>query len=867
MTMIRSGLFEQGGGGAAVALLGVEVQAEVVAGHACAVVRQRYKNEEQKPIEAVYTFPLPSKAVLTGFSMTVLGRRMEGEVHEREEAFRRYDDAITAGHGGALLEQERPNVFTANVGNLLPGEETTIELQYVEPVLADEGAVRWSIPTLVAPRYIPGAPSGDRTAHGVADPTNRVPDADRISPPIGAVSYGLALDLTFDLGVALEVESPSHSIVVAHLENRARVTFTQREVALDRDVVITAFAKTPAVSTTPIATAVSHRKNGSTGAFALTIVPDLGSGQAKRTAARRDIVFVLDRSGSMGGASMPEARTALRLCLRQLREGDRFGILAFDDTIESFAPQLVPFTQATLQQADTWLASVDARGGTELLAPMLEAAKLAPDGVIVVLTDGEVGNEDEILAAFMAAQKSSRVYSFGIGTNVSDALLRALAEKTGGAVEMIFPGERVDEKVVGQFARATAPRVTDITVKTRGIELGEIAPAEPRALVDSEPFCLFATYDEPGRGAVEIRGKLDGESFFLEIPVDLEAENDRPVVAKLWAQARIRDLERSAVIGRRADAMKDRIVKLATLHGVASKYTSFVVVEKRTGDRRASGQPETRVVPVNAPAGWALFGQGVSPLRRMMSAVAGAAPPMPASPPMIPAPMASVPSRPMMAKRAAPMPPPSMGRAGGGGPSTGAPPPPPRAARASVLDESSFEPAAEMDAYDGLALRTADEDDHEMAKALSPKKGGGAASASDNQDSQKRRDPVLAILGRQAASGLWEVPGREPVEVTTEALVTLLRLGLSTTHMIYSAQLKKAVDALLERLSAEPSIGARVRELALGVAWLLASGRRTRHAIEDAARGGGQDLATLAAALGNEPAVRARVDLLAPAAQ
>src|SRR5690606_19347449 len=121
------------------------------------------------------------------------------------------------------------------------------------------------------------------------------------------------------------------------------------------------------------------------------------------------------------------------------------------------------------------------------------AAKLAPDGVIVLLTDGEVGNEDEILAAFMDARGSARVHSFGIGTNVSDALLHALADKTGGAVEKIHPGERVDDKVVAQFARATAPRVTDLSIKTRGVELGEMAPAEPVALVDGEPFCLFAT--------------------------------------------------------------------------------------------------------------------------------------------------------------------------------------------------------------------------------------------------------------------------------------------------------------------------------------------------------------------------------------
>jgi Ca-activated chloride channel homolog len=839
MTMIRSGLFESGG--EAVALLGVEVRSDVVAGHACAVVRQRYRNGEQRPIEAVYTFPLPSKAVLTGFSMTVEGRRMEGEVHEREEAFRRYDEAITAGHGGALLEQERPNVFTANVGNLLPGEETIIEIQYVEPVLADEGSVRWSIPTLVAPRYVPGVPRGDRTAHGVADPTSRVPDADRISPPMGVVDYGLMLDLTFDLGVALEIESPSHAIVVTHEGDIGRVRFTQKEVPLDRDVVITAFARAAGAAAAPIASAVSHRKGGGTGALAVTLVPDLGAAQKKRGQGN-EIVFVLDRSGSMGGSSMPEARTALRLCLRQLREGDRFNILAFDDTIEAFAPQLLPFTQATLQRADAWLQGVDARGGTELLEPMLEAAKLAPSGVIVVLTDGEVANEDEILAAFVAAQRSARVYSFGIGTNVSDALLLALAEKTGGAVEMIHPGERVDEKVIAQFARATAPRVTELTIKARGIEIGEVAPAEPVALVDAEPFCLFATYEEPGRGAIEVRGKLDGEPFFLEVPVDLEAEHDRPFVAKLWAQARIRDLERAIVTGRRADAMKERIVKLATAHGVSSKYTSFVVIEKRTGDRRASGTSETRVVPVNAPAGWTMIPRQA--LRRVAALGAPAhlpAPQMPASPLRAAPRMAQYALAPARVAPAA---------FGAGGYSASAPPPP--GATRGAADYEGGAPRA-------MAERAAPDD--EMPTFLGAMADGFAVDAPTTKGGAPE-DPVLALLSRQAASGLWEDPARDSVASTALALLALFRLGLTTAHVIHGAQLKKAVDALLARLAAD-AVDARLRELALGVAWLVASGRRTRQAIEQFVRGSA-DLVDLATVLGDELQVRARVDRLAP---
>ncbi|MBX3226940.1 MAG: VWA domain-containing protein [Labilithrix sp.] len=781
--------------GTKVPLVGVEVRAEVVAGYACATVRQRYKNGEAHAIEATYTFPLPSKSVVTGFAMTCAGRRLEGMVQEKGDAFRRYDEAVAAGHGGALLEQARPNVWSAAIGNLLPGEETTIEVQYVEPLLADEGAVRWSIPTLVAPRYVAAS----------------VVDAERVSPPIGAATYGLDLEVTFDLGAEVDVESPSHAIETVNDGGKTRARLRQADVALDRDVVIYASAKKSADAAAPIASSVCHRERGETGTLAVMLVPDLGA--SKEAPRARQLVFVIDRSGSMGGAAMAEARTALRLCLRQLREGDRFNVLAFDTAIEPFANELVPYGPATLAKVDAWIGGIDARGGTELLAPMLEAARLAPDGVIVLLTDGEVANEAEISDAFMAARGSARVYSFGIGSNVSDALLTDLADRTAGAVEHIHPGERIDEKVVAQFARATAARVTDLRIKARGIELGEIAPAEGRVLVDGEPCAFFARYEQSGRGAIEIRGLRDGEPFYVEVLVDLEHETERPAIEKLWAQARIRDLERANVGGRRAETMKERIVTLAQTYGVSSKYTSFVVVEKRTGDRRMNAQPETRVVPVAPPAGWA-----TSRSRHTGGVTRGTL--------MSPRPAAGMPS-PMSARarRAAPPPPRSFAMSA-----------PPAASRSMIM------PARSAPAYPPPCPAPTYEAD-EVA----------AAPPSSS-------DPVLGILSRQAASGLWESPGRDPVDVTVEAMLQLVRLGLSSRHMIHGAQIKKAIDALLARITANRATDVKLRELALGVAWLLATGKRTRSEIELAAKG-----SALEVTFGSEPAVRAHVERLAAA--
>ena len=835
----RTGLFAaQGvaGHARAVPLLGVEVRAEVVAGHTRSVVRQRYRNDERRPIEAIYTFPLPTRGAVTGFAMTVNGRHLVGEVQGREEAFRRYDDALSAGHGSALLEQERPNVFTANVGNLLPGEETVIEIEYVEPLHTDEGAVRWSLPTLVAPRYVPGTVSGDRTSHGTSDPTTRVPDADRISPPIDVVAYGISLELLFDLGCEVEVESPSHAVRSERLPGRApitRVTFSQSEVALDRDIVVTASAKTSAFASAPVASVVAHRAAGSvTGTFALSLIPDLAGGLQRRD-GRSEVVFVLDRSGSMEGAAMDEAKTALRLCLRQLREGDRFAVIAFDDSIEMMSPSMTMLTSSSLRAADLWIDAVGARGGTEMLEPLVRAAGLAPNGIIVLLTDGQVANEDEIQEQLLAKRATARVYAFGIGTNVSDALLVGLAEKTGGGVEMIHPGERVDDKVVAQFARATAPRVTSLQVSFRGVDVGEIAPAEPTALVDGEPFTIFGTYEASGIGAVEIRGMYEGEKFYLDVPIDLPERDDRPAVTKLWAQARIRDLERASLAGRRADTMKQRIIALAIEHGVSSRYTSFVVVEKRTGDRRVNEQAETRVVPVSAPADWGLFKAKQSARTRSYG---------------------SAPAQMMRGSLGAPPPRGSMSY-------PSAPPPMARSVPRSA-------PTAGDDEFDlpraGRAVASRAADASEQDRVGSFATAQRSAPVDMLAERQSGGDPITSILERQSASGMWEERGRDPIEVTVEVLLILVRLGVSSTHSVHGAQTTKAIAALLDAIEAAPALDAKVAELALAALWLLATGRRTRLAIKEVAshRTG---LEALTALLGHDDdGVRAHVERIAP---
>lgn len=787
--------------GSPVPLLGVSVSARVFGAHARVVLRQRYQNREARAIEAVYTFPVPSEAALVGFAMEAAGRRIEAEVKEREAAFRAYDEALSRGHGAALLEEERRNVFTASVGNLLPGEETVIEVEYVEPLAADEGALRFVIPTLVAPRYIPGSESGaPTTGHGVAAPTDRVPDADRISPAIGAVSYGLAVEVIFDLGRAVTVESPSHPIRTSGVGSDAvRVTFTAGEVPLDRDLVLVA-AGAPGVA----AGVIAERKAGEEGTFALTVVPDLFD--ASRRAAARDVVFVVDVSGSMEGDSLREAKSALRLCLRQLGEGDRFQIIAFSDTFFTFQPALVPYTQSTLSAADQWVAALATIGGTEMLEPLVAATQMladsgARDRIVVLLTDGQVGNESEIVERVASGAGRARVYTFGIGASVSDLLLRDLARRTRGGVTFIHPGERIDEKVTAQFARATATRVEGLTLRFDGVDPGELAPAEVGDLVDGEPWVVFGRYDEPGHGKAELRGTLRGEPFFLAVPMDLPAEASREGLTALWATRRIRDLEEARLAGRRAESNKERIVALSIAHRVASKHASFILVEKRTGDRRMHDLPEARPVPVSAPAGWAI---AQAPMEEEVQTMVGG--------------FAAAPAAAAFASYDAM-------RSDDEGFS--------EIAEAEPAAEGDFAPAIEMLAYapppppppPGFAPPPA---------CAAPAPAYAPMLEREEREVDGPADPVAALFATQLASGLFggdDDSDEARLAATVRALEACAAGGIDSAHAVYGAQVKKAIEALCAlstRLTASAAELALDLDRALDLASRLASGRRLK---------------------------------------
>ncbi len=579
---------------APVPLQGVEIKVDARDTAAMVVVRQRYRNVEDIPIEAVYSFPLEESSAVCGFVIEVDGRHIVGRVVEKEKAFEIYDDAIADGHQAFLMDQDRPNIFTVSVGNLAPGAEATVTLEYATMLDATADGVRLSLPTTISPRYIPA----DQAAG--MDPSER----DHITPPVapGGVPYGLRLDVAYTGASPLRgIECPSHPVAITLDGMRAGITLAAESTALDQDFVLNIRQSDPFQ---PRVTVVPDP----TGGFAalLNFRPEMPATES----VAREVVFLIDRSGSMSGESIEQAKNALLLCLRSLRAGDSFNVVSFGSSFESLYPHAVAYDQTTLDQATAAIQAMNADlGGTELMSPLRHILQAGAGRRcdILLLTDGEVGNEKQCID-LVGSHPGTRLFTFGIGRGASEHLVRGLARATGGAAEFVFPGERIEPKVLRMFGRLGGPAWTGIELEWEGLQPDLVTPGILNRLFGGEQFTVMARLRGAGEGSVTLRAR-DGEnvrSWSLPLDTSEVAASDAGLPA-LMARLAIRDLEEapprtgSAQKERKRSGPEKRIVELACAYQVMSSLTSFVAVDRES---HVEGTAELRRVPVALTRGW-----------------------------------------------------------------------------------------------------------------------------------------------------------------------------------------------------------------------------------------------------------------------
>nr|MDQ3299797.1 VWA domain-containing protein [Myxococcota bacterium] len=594
-------------------LVAMHVEARVTGVIAAVELAQTFVNTTGTAIEATYSFPLPDRAAVHAFVMEVNGRRIDGVVEERGAAREQYDEAIALGHRAAITEEERPGVFTLRVGNLMAGETATVRLSLVGPLPVDDGEVTFRFPLVVAPRYIPGtAMAGDQAGLGTALDTALVPDASRISPPV--LLPGCPNPVRLALRVALEdhdvrdVASSLHAVTTSKQD--ALVVEVQPGERLDRDLILRWRVDGAALRSS---LACADDSDGRGGTFLLTLVPPSTATVAQKP---RDVVFVIDRSGSMGGWKMVAARRAAARMIDTLTSRDRFCAIAFDHDVELMPePGLVAASDRSRFRAVEALAKVDARGGTEMAEPLRRAASLLAGGhddrerVIVLVTDGQVGDEDHILRELVPSLRQIRMFTLGIDQAVNAAFLRRLAGAGGGLCELVESEDQLDAVMAKVHRRIGTPIATELVLRGHpvgqglDIESSQLAPGRLPDVYAGAPVTILGRYRgrAGAQATIEISGTSLGDPLREQIVRTADVGSPRALGAS-WARARIRDLEDRYAIGERGE-LEHEIVTLSKRFSVLSRFTAFLAID-RSEVANAGGKLRQIVQPVETPAGW-----------------------------------------------------------------------------------------------------------------------------------------------------------------------------------------------------------------------------------------------------------------------
>jgi Ca-activated chloride channel family protein len=592
------------------------VSSDIVGYVARTTVRQVFENPTDQKIEAIYTFPLPESAAVDDMVMVVGDRRVVGQIHERQEAQEIYEQARAVGHVASLLDQERPNIFTQSVANIEPGVEVAIEIRFVETLKCKDGWFEWTFPMVVGPRYIPGggtAPAPMTTG----TPTDEVPDADRITPPVTpeGTRSGHDIDLTVQIDAGMKIgaiESVLHGIEIAVGADRTRpdetalVSLTNEATIPNRDFILRY-----RVEREDVAEAFLVHEDARGKFFTLVLHPP--ERVVPEQLAARELIFVLDTSGSMGGFPIETAKKLMKEFVGTMRPADTFNIITFAGGTHILWDAPRPATEANITAAQGFLRTRRGGGGTEMmkaidaaLTATQERGPGAPLRVVCFMTDGYVGNDEAIVAAIRKNAAETRVFSFGIGNSVNRFLLESMAVAGRGECEIVTLEGQAADAAERFHERLLAPVLTDITIDWGTLPVADVVPELIPDLFSARPIMVHGRLTGPAAGTITLRG-YRGDAVY-EMPIDVdwpEAAPDHDALASLWARAQVDQLMMQDYAGVQAgegdEGIKAQVIDLGLKYRLLTQYTSFVAVEEMTVT--SGGEPVTIQVPVEMPEG------------------------------------------------------------------------------------------------------------------------------------------------------------------------------------------------------------------------------------------------------------------------
>ena len=601
-------------------------------------VTQTFDNPFDEKIEAVYVFPLPHTAAVDDMTMVMGERRIVGLIKRRDEARAVYERAIEQGATASLLEQERPNIFTQSVGNIKPGEEILIEISYVDVLSYDMGTYEFHFPMVVGPRYIPGTPTSkkpdlpkelkgkvgeiedpeveapmegtDPSGTGWSPDTTRVPDASRITPPVLKPGYRTGHDIS--LSVSLEAGVPVKDInIVNHkaMLKRIGASGAVAEISTEDSIPNKDFVmKYAVVGEKPEMAVLAHSKVPDQGYFMLMIQPKLDAELAK--APPREVVFLIDVSGSMGGEPTEKVKEAMSHFFRLSKPNDTVQVITFAGSANKLFERPVPATEENVSRALNFTQQIRGGGGTEMLKgiKMVLNEPVDPERVriVVMLTDGYIGNEAEIIEEVgRRAGDQIRFWAIGIGSSPNRFLIDGVAKQGGGmsgVIELNTDPKELVSQIVERIHRA---QLAKIRIDWNELSVSEIFPRRIPELWAGRPVIVFGRYAEGGKTRIKLTGVAEGKPLSYSLDVTLPREQPKHgVLSKMWARKKIADISAQMYYADTPEVVEE-ITQVALSYRLMSQYTSFVAVDE-TEVQLASQKakpPRQVLVPVPLPAG------------------------------------------------------------------------------------------------------------------------------------------------------------------------------------------------------------------------------------------------------------------------
>jgi len=585
-----------------------DVKAEISGFLSRVNVTQEFENPFKEKIEAIYTFPLPQNAAVDDMTMTIGNRVVKGKILPREEAQAVYEAAKSNGQVASLLNQERPNIFTQSVANILPGEQIKITISYVETLKYEAGTYEFVFPMVVGPRYIPGQPNGEKRGNGFAPDTTQVPDASRITPKMAPAGFrsghDVSLDIQLDAGLLIDaLDSKTHPIDIerpdarsAHIRLKEAATIPNKDFVLRYDV-----------AGGSIQDAILTHRSDKGGFFTMILQPP--DRVAVQDVTPKELVFVLDTSGSMEGFPIEKAKETMKLAMDSLYPSDTFNLITFAGNTDILFPHPVPATKENIRKAQLLLSGRGGSGGTEMMTAIKAALEPSDNQdhvrIVCFMTDGHVGNDMEIISEIQK-HPNARVFGFGIGESVNRFLLDKMAEAGRGEVEYVGLNDDGSAAARRFHERIRNPLLTDISIDWNGLPVADVYPQRIPDLFSAKPLILSGRFTSPANGTIRLKGKVAGNDFVRDIPVSFpETMASHEVLSSLWARRRIDDLMSQdyagAQSGRMKPDLKQTITQVGLEYRLMTQFTSFVAVEEMIVTD--GNQPRRIDVPVEVPAG------------------------------------------------------------------------------------------------------------------------------------------------------------------------------------------------------------------------------------------------------------------------